>query len=134
MRQGNRYDCDCNKGKSEIENLDQGNAPRGDLISSAKEILRSLKTGDTSKLIIRRVEVADPSKYSPRDVKALREKLKTSQSLFARLMGVSTDLVAHWEHGIRKPAPMACRLMDRIQKDPEGFLTSLVEYRTTTRE
>ncbi|HZK82092.1 MAG TPA: hypothetical protein VFC46_13515 [Humisphaera sp.] len=28
-----------------------------------------------------RVEVDDPSKYSPRDVKALREKLKASQSL-----------------------------------------------------
>ena len=99
-----------------------------DLISSAKEILHSLHTGDTSKMIIRRAEVPDPHEYAPRDVKALRARLNTSQSLFARLMGVSTDLVAHWEHGIRKPAPMACRLMDKIQEDPDGFVQSLVKY------
>jgi len=44
-----------------------------DLISSAMEILRSLKTGDTSKIILRRVEVVDLRKYLSRDVKALRK-------------------------------------------------------------
>jgi len=43
-------------------------------------------------------------------------------------MGVSTDLVAHWEHGLRKPAPMARRLMDNIQEEPDAFVQKLVKY------
>jgi hypothetical protein len=51
----------------------KGTALGRDLISSAMEILRSLKTGDTSKIILRRVEVVDLRKYLSRDVKALRK-------------------------------------------------------------
>ena len=48
----------------------------------------------------------------------MRERLGVSQGVFAHLLGVSVVLVKSWEGGVRKPSPMARRLMDTIQADP----------------
>jgi DNA-binding transcriptional regulator YiaG len=40
-----------------------------------------------------------------------------SQAVFANLMGVSLVLVQSWEQGVRTPAPMACRLLDEIDRN-----------------
>jgi DNA-binding transcriptional regulator YiaG len=43
------------------------------------------------------------------------------------LLGVSPELVSHWEQGIRKPAPVVCRLLDQIKSDLPRFWGSLVK-------
>jgi DNA-binding transcriptional regulator YiaG len=48
-----------------------------------------------------------------------------SQAGFAQLMGVSRILVQGWERGVRTPSPLASRLLDTINRDPAGWLTSL---------
>jgi DNA-binding transcriptional regulator YiaG len=48
-----------------------------------------------------------------------------SQAVFAGLLGVSRILVQSWERGVRDPSPLACRLLDTINRDPEGWLAEL---------
>ena len=49
-----------------------------------------------------------------------------SQAVFAKVMGVSTELVQHWEQGIREPSGIARRLLDRVNADPAAFLAGIV--------
>lgn len=108
----------------------KGTAAARELIAGLREALHAAQTGDYSNLIVREVEIADPRKYRPADVKALRAKLGVTQGIFARLMGVSPELVAHWEYNIRTPAPVARRLMDKINEDPSQYMSSLVKRRS----
>lgn len=107
----------------------KGTAAGRELIAGLREALHAAQTGDYSNLIVREVEIADPSQYGPAEVKALRLKLGVTQGIFARLIGVSSELVAHWEYNIRKPAPLARRLMDKINENPALYLSSLVRRR-----
>lgn len=101
-----------------------------ELIAGLREALRAAQTGDYSKMIVREVEIADPREYGPAEVKALRAKLGVTQGIFARLMGVSPELVAHWEYDIRTPAPLARRLMDKINEDPAQYLATILKRRS----
>ena len=76
-----------------------------ELMSAVRELAEVARTGDFSKLTICEVEIPTPTQYRPRDIRALRASLGVSQGVFAMLLGVSPELVRHWEHGIRKPAP-----------------------------
>jgi len=68
---------------------------------------------------VRTVELPDePGEYDSSAVRATRSKLKASQALFARLLGVSTILVRSWESGARVPSRLARRLLDEIRRDP----------------
>ena len=44
-----------------------------------------------------------PPPVSPRQIAALRRRLKMSQSIFAATLNVSPKLVQSWEQGLRKP-------------------------------
>ncbi len=96
------------------------------ILTGLSQLHAAVVDGDYSKVTIRTVEIAEPGEYGPREVKALRERLDVSQSVFAALVGVSGVLVAHWEHGLRKPAPVVCRLFDKIKENPAAYLASLV--------
>ena len=61
--------------------------------------------------------VLAPRDWTPSEVKALREQLRASQSVFARLIGTSTKAVQAWEQG-NPMSPMAKRLLECIQKNP----------------
>jgi DNA-binding transcriptional regulator YiaG len=78
----------------------------------------------------REVEISEPNSYLAKDVRATKAKLGVSVAVFAQLVGVSAKLVEHWEQGRRLPAPVACRLLDRINAGPQGYLADL----TTTRK
>ena len=67
------------------------------------------------------VEVPDPPKYGAAQVKALREKIGVTQRVFARIIGVSPELVEGWEQGLHKPRPMACLLLGAVERDPSAF-------------
>jgi len=105
------------------------NALGGKLLKSARQALQAASTGNLTGITIREVEIPDPGRYGPKDVKALRRAMGTSQRVFAELLGVSRELAAQWEYGIRQPAPMARRLMDKVSEDPAAFTASLVKRR-----
>lgn len=101
-----------------------------ELIAGLQQALHAAQTGDYTKTVVRELEIPDPGTYGPAEVKALRRKLGVTQGIFARLMGVSPNLIAHWEYGIRTPAPLARRLMDKINEDPAAYMARIVKRRT----
>lgn len=52
----------------------------------------------------------------PSQIRALRERERVSQPVFARYLNVSKNLVSDWERGKRKPGGPALRLLSIIQK------------------
>jgi putative transcriptional regulator len=96
-------------------------------MKASKEIVRGLAglrdalAGGSlmpDRFTMRTVElVLEPRDWTPAEVKALREQLRASQSVFARLIGTSTKAVQAWEQG-NPMSPMARRLLECIQKNP----------------
>jgi len=60
----------------------------------------------------------------------LRQALGVSQAIFAHLLAVLPELASSWEYGIRHPAPIARRLLDRIREDPTAYLASLMKRKS----
>ena len=58
----------------------------------------------------------------PSPPKAIRQKLKLSQSAFASLMGVSPRTLQDWEQGRRKPQGPAKSLLRIAEQHPEIFI------------
>jgi DNA-binding transcriptional regulator YiaG len=71
---------------------------------------------------VRTVQIPDPREYTANAIRNMRSRLHLSQAVFAKLLGVSVELVEHWEQGICAPRPVVRRLFDEINRDPEGFL------------
>ncbi len=65
----------------------------------------------------RKLDLA-PRNYGPDDVRAVRFKLKASQALLAKFMGVNTQTISDWENGKRKVPPMARRYLDDLVDIP----------------
>jgi DNA-binding transcriptional regulator YiaG len=97
-----------------------------ELLKAVREAHHAVTTGDFSGITIRDVEIPDPGEWGPDEVRALRHRLGVSHRVLADLVGVSRALMAHWEYGRRKPARLACRLLDKINEDPEAYMESLI--------
>ncbi|MCD4728436.1 MAG: helix-turn-helix domain-containing protein [Pirellulales bacterium] len=105
------------------------NAVEKDLLEGLDGFLDDLKSGVEieKKYTIRRVVLdLEPQKYSAEQVKAVRTLLNASQSVFARLLGVSVKAVRKWESGGR-PSDMASRFMDEIHRNPSYWKDRLKE-------
>lgn len=57
-----------------------------------------------------------PADYKAREVKKIRETYNYSQSIFAKILNVSTKTVQSWESGERNPSHAALRLLEIIDK------------------
>ena len=76
---------------------------------------------------IRRGE-AGPSRkfvFEPEAVRAIREKLKKSQSEFAQMIGVSVATLQNWEQGRREPEGPARALLVVAAKAPNVVAKAL---------
>jgi putative transcriptional regulator len=85
--------------------------------AEAGESLEGLCTIRTRKLELK------PREYGPKEVRAVRMKLKASQALLAKFMGVNTQTVSSWEQGRRKVPPMARRYLDDLVDIPALWAT-----------
>jgi putative transcriptional regulator len=56
---------------------------------------------------------------SPEEIRELRLREHLSQSVFARYLNVSKNLVSDWERGIKKPGGPALRLLTIV--DTKGL-------------
>lgn len=54
-----------------------------------------------------------------KDVKKIREKVKMSQGVFAKLLNVNSSSVKQWEQGKRNPSGSTKVLLELLKKDPE---------------
>lgn len=71
----------------------------------------------------------EPRDWSPEEIKELREHLRASQAVFAKLIGTSIKTVQAWEQG-NSPPPMARRLLDCIEQNQEPWKKILQEAAT----
>lgn len=107
----------------------QKHAPRvaDEIMAGMRELERMMDAGKTPQQLFtaRTIDVPDPGVYRPRHVRDLRDRLGVSQAVFAHLLGVSPVLVKSWERGVRRPSPLARRLLDTISADPARWLATL---------
>lgn len=76
------------------------------------------------KIDLRAVELPQrPKAMKPADIRALRESLNASQTLFARLLNVSSNAVESWEQGIREPRQATLKLLHIARKKPDVLLS-----------
>lgn len=95
-----------------------------EVLHGLKDFRQSVERGET--ITVRTIKLdLTPPEYSAGDIKALRHKLGLSQAVLARLLAVSVELVQHWEQGIRKPQPIARRLLEDIEAEPARWLARL---------
>ena len=59
---------------------------------------------------------------SPRKIRQLRLREKASQAVFARHLGVSTNLVSQWERGEKKPQGASLKLLTLVAKNGLDFV------------
>jgi putative transcriptional regulator len=79
----------------------------------------------SARLDLRAVEIPDrPKPMKPSDIRELRESLNASQTLFARLLNVSSNAVESWEQGLREPRQATLKLLHIVRKNPEVLLSS----------
>jgi putative transcriptional regulator len=63
--------------------------------------------------------------FKPANIKAIRDRLGTSQSEFAMLIGVSVATLRNWEQGRRVPDGPAQVLLRVVAHDPEAVVRAL---------
>ena len=84
-----------------------------DLINSG--IKTSFSVKELKELGVKIPEVEIKAK----DVKGIREKVKMSQGVFAKLLNVNSSSVKQWEQGKRNPSGSTKVLLELLKKDPE---------------
>lgn len=63
--------------------------------------------------------------FRPADVRAVRDKLGTSQSEFALMIGVSVATLRNWEQGRRTPDGPALALLRVAARNPKAVIEAL---------
>lgn len=100
------------------------------LLESADEALAHAK----GKRELRTTVLPDPPRLmGAKDVLALRERVKVSQSVFAHFLNVSTKLVQAWEADRRRPEGAALRLLELASHHPALVFRSPSAERTAPK-
>ena len=53
--------------------------------------------------------------FTPDEIKAIREKERVSQTVFAHYLNVSKNMISEWERGVKKPTATALKLLTLVQ-------------------
>lgn len=53
--------------------------------------------------------------FTPDEIKAIREKERVSQTVFAHYLNVSKNMISEWERGVKKPTGTALKLLTLVQ-------------------
>ena len=72
-----------------------------------------------------RLRASRATKFDPADVKAIRARLKKSQSEFAAMIGVSVSTLQNWEQGRRVPEGPARALLKVAAEKPRAVAQAL---------
>ena len=77
------------------------------------------EAGFVDKLTMRKFEalcVPKKVEYTAEDIKKIRAKANTSQTVFAAFLGVGNTTVSQWEQGLKKPTGSAARMLELIDR------------------
>jgi len=93
---------------------------RSDALASVHETMEALhKVGAIDKQTMRRFDEAcltPVQPLTPRQIRALRERERVSQTVFANYLNVTPNLVSKWERGEKKPSGPALKLLSLVEK------------------
>ena len=73
----------------------------------------------------RDVTVSPPPPRGAGRIRAIRQRLRVSQSVFAAALNVSAATVRSWEQGARVPDGPSLRLLEIAERHPEVMLDGL---------
>ena len=86
---------------------------------TVQNLLRSgIKTSFSEKELKKLGVVIPKVEINAQDIQAIREKIRLSQSVFARLLNVSSSSVRQWEQGKRKPSGSTRVLLELLRMNP----------------
>jgi len=77
------------------------------------------KAGAVDKKTMRKFDVlclTPIQNMTPRKIRALRTREKTSQTVFAAYLNVTPSLVSKWERGEKKPQGASLKLLSLVEK------------------
>lgn len=93
---------------------------RSDAMASIHETMEALHhIGAIDKRTMRRFDEACLTPVSPlsaAQIKAIRERERVSQSVFANYLNVTPSLVSKWERGEKRPSGPALKLLSLVEK------------------
>jgi putative transcriptional regulator len=93
---------------------------RSDAMSSIHETMEALhRVGAIGKQTMRRFDEAcltHVQPLRPREIKAIRERERVSQTVFANYLNVTPNLVSKWERGEKRPSGPALKLLSLVEK------------------
>src|SRR5438270_6429155 len=93
---------------------------RSDAMAAIHETMEALhNVGAIDKRTMRRFDNAcltPVQVLSPKQIKALRERERVSQTVFANYLNVTPNLVSKWERGEKRPSGAALKLLALVQK------------------
>lgn len=61
-------------------------------------------------------------KYSPSQIKRIRQRNKVSQSVFAAYLNTTCSTIQNWEKGQKHPRGMALKLLNLVDKHGLAFV------------
>ncbi|MCH7517192.1 MAG: helix-turn-helix domain-containing protein [Bacteroidetes bacterium] len=87
-------------------------------------IRRGVKTSFSEKEL-KELEIIIPEvEINAKDIQEIREKIKLSQSVFAKVLNVSSSSIKQWEQGKRTPSGSTKVLLELLRKNP-----NILKYR-----
>ncbi|EDV0264208.1 TPA: type II toxin-antitoxin system MqsA family antitoxin [Salmonella enterica subsp. enterica serovar Ball] len=90
-----------------------------DIFSELQEGLAAWGEFNAGKKTLRTHKVSPkPVTMTPDEVKAVREKLKLSQAVFAQYLHTGVTTLQNWEQGLAKPNKQAILLMKMVERNP----------------
>ena len=94
---------------------------RSDAMAALHETMRDLRDGGIiDKRTMRRFDEAclTPIRpLKPKEIRAIREKERVSQSVFANYLNVTSSLVSKWERGEKRPSGASLKLLSLVEKN-----------------
>jgi putative transcriptional regulator len=93
---------------------------RSDAMAAIHEMMEGLHDGGViNKQTMRRFDNAclTPIRpLKPKEIKAIREKERVSQTVFANYLNVTSSLVSKWERGEKRPSGTSLKLLSLVEK------------------
>jgi DNA-binding transcriptional regulator YiaG len=98
-----------------------------EIVDGLRELAATLQAGKPpeSRFTVRTYKISPPRPYRSDDVRRVRKLLAMSQAALAAFLGVDPSTVRSWEQGLRRPSPLACRLLAEIEADPAHWCKRL---------
>ena len=93
---------------------------RSDVMSAIHETANDLyKVGGMDKMTMRKFDalcLTPIQEMPPKKIRALRTRVKVSQTVFAAYLNVTPTLVSKWERGEKHPQGTSLKLLSLIEK------------------